>query len=130
MGFAAHKAWTTGLNSLNRRTIELTKQGATLYTVQLGLNLLFMPLFFHWKRPVAATLDIVVLTGVAGYMTYIWSQVDEVAGYFLAPYVSWLGFASYITAGAGYLNNWSFADKERPVSSKDAETRYVDERPE
>ena len=97
MGFAAYRAWTRGINSFSPRTVDLTKQGATLYGVQLGLNLLFMPLFFHLKKPVAASVDIVALTGVAGYMTYIWGQVDEVAGYFLAPYVTWLGFASYIT---------------------------------
>ena len=97
MGFAAYRAWTTGMKSLSPRTIDLTKQGATLYGIQLGLNLIFMPLFFSWKRPVAATVDIFALTGVAGYMTYVWSQVDEVAGYFLAPYIGWLSFASYIT---------------------------------
>lgn len=97
MGFAAYRAWTIGMRSMSPRTIDLTKQGATLYTIQLGLNLLFMPLFFGWKRPIEAAVDIVALTGVAGYMTYVWAQVDEVAGYFLAPYVGWLSFASYIT---------------------------------
>ena len=102
MGYAAYRAWGTGITSLSPRTVQLTKQGATLYTVQLGLNLLFMPLFFGLKRPIAATVDIFTLTGVVGYMTYVWSQVDEVAGYFLAPYVGWLSFASYITVGKAW----------------------------
>lgn len=97
------------MTSLSPRTINLTKHGATLYGIQLGLNLMFMPLFFSWKRPVAATVDIFALTGVAGYMTYLWSQVDEVAGYFLAPYVGWLGFASYITVSSSMTTNWSSA---------------------
>ena len=99
MGFAAYRAWTTGINSFSPRTVDLTKHGATLYGFQLGLNLMFMPLFFRLKMPIAASADILALTGVAGYMTYVWSQVDEVAGYFLAPYVGWLTFASYITVG-------------------------------
>ena len=55
-----------------------------------------MPLFFGLKRPVEAMVDIVLLTGVTGYMTYIWGQVDVVAGWALVPYLAWLGFASYL----------------------------------
>lgn len=88
-----------------------------------------MPLFFGFKRPILATLDVAALTGVVGYMTYLWGQVDEVAGWCLAPYLGWLGFATYLSAGCGYLNNWDFSDKEEPKSKKDGETKYVDEKP-
>ena len=83
--------------SFNPETRELTKQGATLYTIQLALNLLWMPLFFGLKRPIAATVDIVALTGLTGYLTYIWGQVDVVAGWALVPYMGWLSFATYLT---------------------------------
>ena len=83
--------------SFNPETRELTKQGATLYTIQLALNLLWMPLFFGLKRPIEATVDIVALTGVTGYLTYIWGQVDVVAGWALVPYMGWLSFATYLT---------------------------------
>jgi len=96
MGYAAHRAWTAGAGSINPRTVEMTKHGATLYTIQLGLNLIWMPLFFKYMRPVAATVDIIALTGVTSYLTYLWSQVDEFAGYFLVPYIGWLGFATYL----------------------------------
>ncbi|KAA6409573.1 MAG: translocator like [Lasallia pustulata] len=132
MGYSAYRAWTTGMSSLNPQTVELTKQGATLYTIQLGLNLLWMPLFFGLKRPVEATADIVLLTGITGYLTYIWGQVDVVAGWALVPYLAWLGFATYLSAGVGYLNDWNLADKERdtPPSAKGQDTKYVDEAPE
>ena len=81
-------------------------------------NLIWMPLFLRLKRPIEATIDVVALTGIVGYLTYIWGQVDEVAGWALAPYLGWLGFATYLSAGAGYLNNWSFEGKERPVKKK------------
>lgn len=116
MGYSAYRAWTSGMSSFNPATRELTKvgtkdetgaqhtnntsfhqQGATLYTIQLVLNLIWMPLFFHFKRPVEATVDIALLTGVTGYLTYIWGQVDVVAGWTLVPYLAWLGFASYLT---------------------------------
>jgi benzodiazapine receptor len=84
-----------------------------------------MPLFFSMKRPIAATVDIVALTGVTGYLAYIWGQVDEVAAWTLAPYLGWLSFA-----GCGYLNNWDFASKERPIADKPKDTKYVDEKEE
>lgn len=113
MGFAAYRAYSTGLSPLSTpEVIQATKHGATLYTIQLGLNLAWMPLFFVAKRPIEATVDIVALTGVVGYLTYVWGKVDPVAGWALAPYLAWLGFATYLSAGVGYLNNWDTASKE------------------
>ena len=91
MGFAAYRAYSTGMaTTASLEKHLLTKQGATLYTIQLGLNLVWMPLFFVAKRPIEATVDIVALTGITGYLTYIWGQVDPVAGWALAPYLGWL----------------------------------------
>ena len=88
-----------------------------------------MPLFFGWHRPIEATVDIVALTATTGYLTYIWSQVDEVAGWCLVPYVAWLSFATYLTVGVGYLNNWDLARKEKLKAGNGKGTKYVDERP-
>jgi tryptophan-rich sensory protein len=40
----------------------------------------------------------VALTGITGYLTYIWGQVDPVAGWALAPYLGWL-VSSYLNFG-------------------------------
>lgn len=88
-----------------------------------------MPLFFRFERPIEATIDIVGLTGITGYLIYVWGQVDEVAGWCLAPYLGWLGFATYLSAGAGYLNNWDLSGKEQPQSTKTKDTKFVDEKP-
>ncbi|KAK5722916.1 hypothetical protein LTR17_014129 [Elasticomyces elasticus] len=130
MGYAAHRAWTTGTSSLNPQTVVLTKQGATLYTISLALNFIWMPLFFRLQRPIEATVDIVALTGITGYLIYVWGQVDEVAGWCLTPYLGWLSFATYLSAGAGYLNSWDFASKERLLDGKPGSTKYVDEKRE
>ncbi|PBP26258.1 TspO/MBR family protein, partial [Diplocarpon rosae] len=75
MGFSAYRAYSTGMSTLaSTEKHLLTKQGATLYTIQLGLNLIWMPLFFGLKRPIEATVDIIALSGVTGYLTYIWGQ--------------------------------------------------------
>jgi len=133
MGYAAHRAWSTGMSSPSTTTRDLALRGATLYTIQLGLNLVWMPLFFTLKRPVAASVDIVALTGVVAYMAYLWGQVDSLAGWLLAPYLGWLGFATYLSLGVGYLNDWDLKGKERsmPEGSRKGKGReYVNEKPE
>jgi benzodiazapine receptor len=89
-----------------------------------------MPLFFVAKRPIEATVDIVALTGVTAYLTYIWGKVDSVAAWALAPYLGYLGYATYLSAGVGYLNDWDTKSKEVdfPPSTKAGETKYVDEK--
>jgi benzodiazapine receptor len=89
-----------------------------------------MPLFFVAKRPIEATVDIVALTGVAGYLTYIWGKVDPIAGWAMVPYLGWLGFATYLSAGVGYLNDWDTKGKEvdSPPSTKTTDTKFVDEK--
>ncbi|CAI6283917.1 unnamed protein product [Periconia digitata] len=106
MGYVSHRAYTLGTSSASPSTVALAKQGATLYTIQLGLNLAWMPLFFGINKPRAAAADIVALGATVGYMIWVWGQVDEVAGWMLAPYAGWLGFATYLCFGVGYLNDW------------------------
>lgn len=129
MGYAAHRAYTTGATSFDLHKFQLAKQGATLYTIQLGLNLVWMPLFFRFKRPIEATADVVALTGITGWLIYVWGQVDERAGWALVPYLGWLTFASYLSAGAGYLNGWDFSGKERNMGDKKDDTKLVNEKP-
>lgn len=111
MGYASHRAWTQGMSTLNPKIVENTRIGATWYTIQLGLNLCFMPLFFGLGRPIEALIDITALTASVGYLTYVWGKVDKTAAYCLVPYLGWLGFATYLTAGTGYLNGWDLGEK-------------------
>jgi translocator protein len=129
MGYGAYRAWNVGMSSLDPFKVEDARRGATLYTVQLALNLLWMPLFFYMKRPVEATADIFALTGTVGYLTYIWNKVDPIASYCLMPYLGWLGFASYLTVGVSHLNEWDLKGKERPINQKGSDTKFFNEDP-
>ncbi|KAI1083041.1 putative translocator protein like protein [Whalleya microplaca] len=113
MGYAAHRAITAlppshPLNPPN--PLQLHIRG--LYTLQLALNLLWMPLFFGARRPRLALADVVALLGVNGYLTRVYFAVDRsgVAGWCQVPYLVWLGFATYLTAGVGYLNGWDISE--------------------
>lgn len=112
MGYAAHRVWTTGTSPLNSTAvIETTRHAATIYTAQLGLNLVWTPLFFGLRAPIAALVDITALIAVNVYLTNLWSEVDEVSAYLQLPYLAWLSFATYLCAGVGYLNNWDLTGK-------------------
>ncbi|KAK5663627.1 hypothetical protein OQA88_4058 [Cercophora sp. LCS_1] len=119
MGYAAYRATFLGTSPLNLpSTVAAAKHGATLYTIQLGLNLAWMPLFFGLRRPIEATVDCAALLGVNGYLAYLWgTKVDSVAGWLMVPYVAWLTFATYLSAGTGYLNNWDLRDPEDKAKS-------------
>lgn len=112
MGYSAYRATFNGLSPLNSPdTIRAAHHGMTLYTIQLGLNLIWTPLFFGFNRPLAATVDIVGLLGVNAYLTYVWSSVDPVASWCHVPYLGWLTFATYLCTSVGYLNNWDLTGK-------------------
>jgi translocator protein len=111
MGYGSYRAWTMGMASFDPQMVELTNRGSVLYIFQLGVNMLFIPLFFGWKRQNLATADIVLTTSTVGYLIKIWSQVDEVAAWCLVPYVVWLSLASCVTVSIGYMNKGYFDKK-------------------
>jgi len=118
MGYASHRAWSAGsMAGADMETVKLVEHGATLYTIQLGLNLAWMPLFFGLQRPVEASIDIVALVATTGYLAYVWNQVDSVASSLMVIYLLWLCFATYLSVGCGYLNGWTF--KSIPKGNKD-----------
>lgn len=133
MGYASHRALTTGLNPLSSAaSLQNAKHGATLYSIQLGLNYLWTPLFFGLKKPKAAAVDILALGGTVAYLTYVWAQVDSVAAWCLAPYLGWLGFATYLNFGIGMLNDWDLEGKTVEKSPKDKShpTKNINEKAE
>ncbi|KAI0117187.1 TspO/MBR-related protein [Daldinia grandis] len=105
MGYAAHRVVIR-----HPSPFASTDEVRALYSAQLGLNLLWMPLFFGLRKPVLALADIVSLVGLNGYLTYLYFSVDSTAGWCQLPYMAWLGFATYLTAGVGYLNNWDISE--------------------
>lgn len=113
MGYAAYRVANIGLSPFSSpETIVNTRQAMTLYSVQLGLNLIWTPLFFGLYRPIEASVDILALLGVNGYLTYLYSSIDPVSAWLQVPYLGWLTFATYLCTTIGHLNNWDLASGE------------------
>ncbi|EPS40916.1 hypothetical protein H072_5209 [Dactylellina haptotyla CBS 200.50] len=106
MGYGIHHAYTT---SYHHPGFAAT---SALYTTQLGINLLWTPLFFGIERPEIALVDILALGANLAALTYNYFTIgDEVAGWTMVPYMAWISFATYLNVGVGVLNGWEITSK-------------------
>ncbi|KAL5338007.1 TspO/MBR-related protein [Aspergillus crustosus] len=121
IGYAAHHATasTSNVTSLAGSGISLgsgsgssLSKTQTLYTVQLLLNHLWMPLFFGLGQPGLAAVDILLLGGTVTALMREWWDSDRVAFWLFVPYAGWLGFATYLNFGVGFLNGWRVKGKD------------------
>lgn len=113
MGYAAHRAWFNGTSPFSSPdTILTARHASTVYSVQLALNLIWTPVFFAAKKPIAASVDIVALIGANVYLTYLYSKFDTVSAWCQAPYIGWLSFATYLCVSIGSLNGWDLKAKD------------------
>ncbi|KAB8274731.1 TspO/MBR-related protein [Aspergillus minisclerotigenes] len=115
MGYAAHHATVAGYSALTSSTAaqSLGTNWETLYTTQLALNYLWMPLFFGIRRPAWALADMLLLGGNVAALMQTWWKTDRTAFWLMVPYAGWLGFATYLNAGVGVLNKWTIGEKPK-----------------
>ncbi|KAF7181440.1 hypothetical protein CNMCM7691_000658 [Aspergillus felis] len=100
-----------GVGSLVGYLVNITSS-QTLYTTQLVLNYLWMPLFFGVRKPGWALADIVALGATVGKLMATWWDIDRTAFWMMLPYAGWLCFATYLNVGVGWLNNWDFESRD------------------
>lgn len=73
-----------------------SKTGLAFFLLQLGLNLMWSPVFFRWRKPKWGLL-LIILTWILLLGTVIlFYQQDRKAGLILTPYLLWLSFAAYL----------------------------------
>lgn len=74
------------------------------YVLQLALNLGWSFLFFGSRMIGVALAEIVVLFAAIGINAVLFWRVDRVAGWLLAPYLAWVGFAGVLNFALWQLN--------------------------
>lgn len=97
MGIALYLVWKEGLT-------QKTKTAMIIFTVQLGLNILWSYLFFYFKSPGLAFVEIIVLW-FAIFLTIVkFYAISKPAGLILVPYLAWVSFASILNFFVFELN--------------------------
>ncbi|KAJ5084895.1 hypothetical protein NUU61_009474 [Penicillium alfredii] len=112
MGYASHHATVTASQSLTLAVRDANHSAQTLYTSQLVLNFMWMPLFFGFGRPATALGDLALLAGTVGMLMANWWKADRTAFWLMVPYSAWLAYATYLNTGVGILNNWALPEKK------------------
>lgn len=71
-----------------------------LFATHLIFNLSWTTLFFKWKKPVWAFIDIILLLVLLAYTITYFYQYNKTAAYIMIPYLLWICFATYLN---GYI---------------------------
>ncbi|HEX8563643.1 MAG TPA: TspO/MBR family protein [Flavobacterium sp.] len=99
MGIAAGLVWAR----IEHHRDEV-RSALLFFAIQLGLNALWSVLFFGFKNPLLALIEIVILWLMI-YETFVkFTKVDKIAGYLLIPYLMWVAFAAVLNASIWWLN--------------------------
>lgn len=83
-------AWTDAPDGAARELI------AALYAINIVLHMLWSPLFFNWKRPDWALIEVPFLWLSILALIVAVSPISSLAGWLLAPYLLWVAFAAYL----------------------------------
>ena len=78
--------------------------GLLLFTLQLGLNLTWSPVFFYYKKIFLGFVLALILTLSVGLMIVWFCKISAVAGLINIPYFLWLCFASILNYRIWLLN--------------------------
>jgi benzodiazapine receptor len=97
MGVAAWLVWRQG--GFAAAALPLT-----LFLVQLGLNVVWSPLFFRWHLLGAAFADIILLwVAILATLLAFW-RVSPTAGWLLLPYLLWVTYAAALNLAIWRMN--------------------------
>jgi tryptophan-rich sensory protein len=80
------------------------KQGLNLFIIQLVLNFFWSLIFFNLQAYGLAFLWLIALWITVFLMILSFRKADPVAALLQIPYLLWLTFAAYLSAGVWYLN--------------------------
>lgn len=89
MAIALYVVWT------NSKCYPYCK-AVTYFIIQLSLNLIWTTIFFKWKKPQLALVDLLLIIAFL-YLTLVhFNNISKTAYFLLIPYGLWLCFALYL----------------------------------
>lgn len=75
-----------------------------LFLANALLNIFWSFLFFNQRLILSAFIEMIVLELILVALIILLYKISKLASWFLAPYLLWVGFASYLTWQIYYLN--------------------------
>ena len=86
-----------------------------MFAVNFVFHLLWSPLFFKWKRPDWALIEVVFLWASVLALVVGLRQYSVTASWLVVPYLVWVSFASWL--------NWAIVSLNAPFGAKVAVVR-------
>jgi tryptophan-rich sensory protein len=80
------------------------RQGISLFSIQLGLNVIWSFLFFALRSPLLAFIGILLLWGSIAATLLQFLKISRPSAYLLVPYLVWVTIATCLNAGILLLN--------------------------
>lgn len=97
MGIAVWLVWRGGER-------KKTKPALYLFMFQLVLNIVWSVLFFGFRTPAGALIEIVVLWFSIAATTVLFYRRSTIAGGLMTPYLLWVSFAAFLNLTIWNLN--------------------------
>jgi tryptophan-rich sensory protein len=98
MGISLYLVWQ------KKNKTVLKKISMIVFFIQLGLNTLWSIIFFWYKLPPAAFIEIILLW-VSIFLTIkYFKKISPIAAALLYPYIAWVSFAAILNAAIVVLN--------------------------
>lgn len=91
-----------------------------LYGVNFATHLAWTPLFFRWRRPDLALIEVVFLWGSVLALVIALRPFSETASWMIAPYLAWVSFAAVLNLAIVRLNPCGRAEPSRAGSTPPA----------
>lgn len=98
MGIAAFLVWKQGWERGD------VKNALKIFSLQLVLNTTWSVVFFGLLNPFLALINIVLLWCAILWTIVSFSRISRPAAWFLAPYLAWVTFATYLNVFIWLLN--------------------------
>ena len=98
MGYASYLIWSSDAPQ------EQKRRALTLYALQLLANFLWPLLFFGANSLLGALICLLILWVLILLTIRAFSQISNLAGDLLLPYILWVSFAAYLNLGFFLLN--------------------------
>lgn len=98
MGISLFLVWRKGLEN------KLVRSAVTIFAIQLGLNIMWLALFFGLRSPIAGLIEILILWAAILLTIKKFREISKAAALLLVPYILWVSFAAVLNFFLWRLN--------------------------